>query len=49
MDKTQEKYYAGRRLENERHAAALKKQRAQRNPERFKRILPPGQTRGRRG
>jgi hypothetical protein len=49
MDKTQEKLYGTRRLENERHAAALKKQRADRNPERFKRILPPSQQRGRRG
>lgn len=49
MDKVQEKVYGARRLENERHAAALKAERTRRNPERAKRILPPSQQRGRRG
>lgn len=46
MEKVQEKIYAPRRLINEKRQADLLALRAKRNPERMKRILPPGRTRG---
>ncbi len=50
MDKVQEKVYAPRRLINEAQAKATREARIRKNPERFKRILPPGgRSRGARG